>query len=1082
MKQFPILSTALISCLFAPAMHSAENFSQLKAHWNLDEGRDWHNMEFPFNKGRTKALDSVGVNDLALNAQLDPINSWASGRQFSGIRFDAPGQLLKAKKPIDTLKDTASLSYWIKTPASGSNAPKDAPGVIGDLKGMVWGSLSSEGKLMITFGDKVIATTQEIVNDDQWHHVVIMRNAQSGDVVIFLDGKKSAQGSTPAGPLEGSYEGFGAVKGGSGFSGILDQIHLFSGVCNEDTMTALRENHAPKAYELETLISKAKPSITGSILHLYTFDPDQDAIGVSRHGQGKYGSVTYNKDGTFTYTAGPQFSKTDRFPVTITDGKGGFCTTWMIVNDESTVSKMPVSKFSAATELASLKTEGGETGFRKPAAIDWDGDGKTDILVAGNNKLWVYKNSGTKKAPTFSEPLEVKDSSGNSFATGGIALYRPSSKGKPSLVVRSRDGVLNLYEIKPTKGGAVLTQKGALKNSAAEDVKIPSDSFSFGDFDNDGKLDLLIGDNGGIYFYKNTGSATSPIFNTDREHIIHNSYNLAPYFADLNGDGKPDLVHGINWGSIHAQLNKGGKNIIDNAPSMDLMLTDKDGKTPQKGTNSLLRHMNGTNGDFADFNGDGILDMVIGSYNGGITVVAYGVDVNAPRNNLALIEKIYRAHPRNLGRALEANDQELLKLYRNLSREWISWAASLPSVAARERAYQELKAHINRFDFLKRKTLEAGVTRDKDRKITEVGSMHHVPGIFTMNWVALHCLLPDSAKHRLDVANALGLKGLDRDQYLKSGVALADNNKCTDGQLLSITDMMKYHPRVMFPDDHLSIDQHFGDGREAMAYVFKSNKNTFGNDVGGAASEMARDSREAAEKYLGKGAATGDYFTLVMAHEVCHSMDAYIYGRKNTDLARRWFDMLIYAGNNGGANIVLGQDKSGWLDWEKTKELFKSKNLWDGESNWDNAWKDYWDNCEYKDLTFMRGNIGWFIGARQETLATQANHHWAGSEARLVGAIDRYNRGYKANINEVVLFLDFLSGGLNKIPMYNFDVTKNPNRVAYKVDKAWLERNDKGYITKVTIGPRVYDFDIDEQGRVIGIKSHPFMDAMKQAE
>lgn len=1070
-----LFSLAGTLCLTA---RGAGNYSQLKAHWNFDEGRDWHNMPYPFNTPVKTAKDYVGNNDLLLAGRLDPVLSWVSGRQYSGIRFDKEGQLLKSTKPLNDLKGSCSLSYWIKTAAKGGNTPEAFAGIGGDIAGIIWGAINDLGELSVIYAGKPVASTKKPVNDDQWHHVVISRNAETGNVYLFLDGEPAGQGKTPAGEAPGEYAGFGAVKGAKGFLGVLDQIHLFDQIINKDTVIALQQNHAPKAYDLETLVSKAKPSVTGSILHLYTFDPDQDPVGVTRFGQGKSGTVAYNKDGTFTYTSGPGFRGTDKFPVTLSDGRGGYCSVHMIVRDETTVPRLPVTKFSSCHELTSPGTGGGSTGFRKPVVMDWDGDGKADILVAGNKRVWFYKNSGTRQKPGFDDPAEVRDASGKPLETDGIALYRPTSKARPSLVVRHNDGTLSLFDVRPSKGGASLTEKGKILQSDSSNFHCPSNSFTFGDYDNDGLADLLAGDNGGIYLYRNTGTASSPKFNPECEQIISNSYNLAPYFADLNGDGKIDLLHGINWGSVHYWLNAGKKNIMEDSSSGEISLNDRDNKMPMKGDNTILRHMNGTNGAFGDFNGDGIIDMVLGSYNDGITIVAYGVDVNAPKNNLALIEKIYRAHPRNLGQALEANNQELLKLYRNLSREWIAWAVSLPSVAARERAYEELKAHIKKFDFLKRKPLEAGIKRDKDGKVTEVGPMHHVPGIFTMNWVTLHCMLPDSAKHRLDVANTLGLKGLDREQYLKSGVALADNNKCTEGQLLAITDMMKYHPRVMFPDDHLSIDQHFGDGREAMAYVFKSNKNTFGNDVGAAASEMAGDLREPAERLLGKGSTIGDYFTLVMAHEVCHSMDAYVRERANQELAKRWSDMVIHAGNNGGANVVIAQDESGWMDTEKTKELFKTKNLWDGESSWDTAWKDYWDNCEYKDLAFMRGNIGWFIGAKQETLATQANHHWAGSESRLVGAIDRFNRGYKSNIHEVVLYLDFLSGGLNKMPMYNFEVTQNPNRVKFVVDKAWLERNDRGHITKITIGPRVYEFNVNEQGRVTGIKSHPFMNEM----
>lgn len=1054
---------------------AAEDLTGLKSHWNFDEARDWHNMPFPFSQPVTTADDSVGTNGLSLNDKLDPVKSWASGRQFSGIRFDSPGQFLQSRQPLDTLKGSATLSYWIKTDTEGT--ADSPPGIVGDVAGMQWGIITPEGKLAVVQNGKVLATTSAPVNDNEWHHIVIMRKADSGQVVIFLDGKLSGKGTGTPGILPGEYTGFGAIQGGGGYKGLLDQIHLFDKPIDTNAVGVLFDNHAPKAYPQDALVTRGKPSQTGSILHLYTFDPDQDKLSVSRYGQSKFGTVKYNGDGTFTYTSGANFKGRDSFSVTVADGRGGFSTTRIDVGDETTVPKSPVSKFTSFRDLPPIGEGSGKTGSRIPVSFDWDSNGKPDLLVCGNNRIWAYKNQKGQ----FSAPSVVKDDSGKELEAASIAILPQPRKKIPLLIVRTNDGTLHTYELQPSAGNSPIFQKtGTIVNDQEGDFKCPSNALAFGDFDNDGLPDLLVGNSSsGLFFHKNVGKPGQTKLKTEAEHIVSNSYNLAPYFADLNRDGKPDLLHGINWGSIHYWINKGGKNILDTDLQGNLILTDEKGNIPKKGDNTVLRAMNGTFGALDDFNGDGIIDIVLGAYNDGMLSMANGVSVNAAARNLAAIEKIYRGHEKDLGKVLEANNQELLNRYRNLSREWITWAVSLPSAEYREKAYQMLKNHIAKFPFLKRGKLDAWVKKDKDGNTT-FGPMHHVPGIFVMNWVTLHCMKPDSAEHRIDVANTLGLQGLDRERYLASGLALADNNKCTEGQLLAIRDFLKYHPRVLFPDDHISIDQNMGDGREAMAYVFKSNKNTFGNDVGGPACESAGDLKEAAEKYLGKGAATGDYFTFVMGHEICHSLDAYVYGRKNKDLAKRWNEMLIYAANNGGETEVVVPGEDGWIDQEKTRERFKEKNLWDGITPWNQTWDNYWHACPYKDLTFMRGNIGWFLAAKQETLATQANHNWAGSEARLVGAIDRYNRGYKANINEVVLFLDFLSAGLNKVPMYSFTVTQNPNRVQFNVQHSWLERNDNGYITKISVGPHVYEFDVDDRGKVIAIKNHPFMKEMAQ--
>lgn len=60
------------------------DFTTLTHHWNFDEGRDWHNMPFPYANGPSTAMDSVGDNPITI---ANPASAWASGRQFSGAPF-----------------------------------------------------------------------------------------------------------------------------------------------------------------------------------------------------------------------------------------------------------------------------------------------------------------------------------------------------------------------------------------------------------------------------------------------------------------------------------------------------------------------------------------------------------------------------------------------------------------------------------------------------------------------------------------------------------------------------------------------------------------------------------------------------------------------------------------------------------------------------------------------------------------------------------------------------------------------------------------------------------------------------------
>jgi hypothetical protein len=254
-------------------------------------------------------------------------------------------------------------------------------------------------------------------------------------------------------------------------------------------------------------------------------------------------------------------------------------------------------------------------------------------------------------------------------------------------------------------------------------------------------------------------------------------------------------------------------------------------------------------------------------------------------------------------------------------------------------------------------------------------------------------------------------------------------------------------------------------------------------EVGNNLAEMHGDMVKLTEECFGaKGAASGDYYTFVLAHEVCHSLDGYVNNRANKDLRRRWGDQNYYAATNAGLNSDIVANETGWWDLGLTKERFKQRGLWDGKNEtWNDTWKAYWQKCPYRNKVFMRGDIDWFLSAQQESLATQANHHWARSESRLIGAILRYLQGYKSNINEVVFYLDVLSAGQNKLPMLHPWASGKPALVNFNVEYAWLTRNDKGYITDVRIGDRHYGFNVDEKGRVTGLRTYPFASRIQAA-
>jgi len=221
-----------------------------------------------------------------------------------------------------------------------------------------------------------------------------------------------------------------------------------------------------------------------------------------------------------------------------------------------------------------------------PAAyfVDVDFDGKKDLLVAPNAKniseneksIWKYKNTGTQSSANF--VFETKAFLQQDMIEHGTASV-------PFLVDIDNDGlkdlfVSNFYAYKPTLNKesriAYYKNTGTLNNPKF--TLIDSDfinlstlnygfkiSPSFGDLDNDGKIDILLGlENGTLIFYKNNSSSSSlifapPVLNyTDNLGAVISAGQYAtPQIFDLDNDGKLDLIVGKKTGELMYYKNIG---------------------------------------------------------------------------------------------------------------------------------------------------------------------------------------------------------------------------------------------------------------------------------------------------------------------------------------------------------------------------------------------------------------------------------------------------------------------------------------------------------------------------------------------
>jgi VCBS repeat-containing protein len=250
-----------------------------------------------------------------------------------------------------------------------------------------------------------------------------------------------------------------------------------------------------------------------------------------------------------------------------------------------------------------------------PSFADLDGDGDLDAVVGANDgTLRYFENTGSATAPAFT----ARTGAANPFNGVTVGIFSTPSfadldgDGDLDAVVGANDGTLGYVE----NTGSALAPAFAERTGAANPfngVNVGDESTpSFADLDSDGDPDAIVGERfGTLLYFENTGTAIAPAFiaRTGAANPFNGvdvGFTSTPSFADLDGDGELDAVVGANDGTVHYFLNT-------TPPAPDF--AEQTGAANPFNTVDVGAF---STPSFADLDGDGDLDAVVGEFGGNL--------------------------------------------------------------------------------------------------------------------------------------------------------------------------------------------------------------------------------------------------------------------------------------------------------------------------------------------------------------------------------------------------------------------------------------------------------------------------------
>lgn len=211
------------------------------AEWRFDEAAWTGSLdEVEDEEGGVLNGNPVGGVDTSSTAQICRSGS-----------FDGVDDYIDVTGIDGHLADTASLSFWLKTTQVGNATNWLAPGVTGveqsgGTDDIFWGFIQSTGTIGVGVGDTNMSVSTSSVNDDAWHHIVLTRDAGSGELKTYVDGALERTRTGATGTIGNGFSSLGRIEDTGGtptyYQGNLDEVVIFQEVLSDAEVQAIYDN------------------------------------------------------------------------------------------------------------------------------------------------------------------------------------------------------------------------------------------------------------------------------------------------------------------------------------------------------------------------------------------------------------------------------------------------------------------------------------------------------------------------------------------------------------------------------------------------------------------------------------------------------------------------------------------------------------------------------------------------------------------------------------------------------------------------------------------------------------------------